>query len=573
MKARRYSQIAALLLCITIFALSTARSVSEITFEDIFGRRLNERGMVLVDWDGQIANPAVRIFIKPPSDATFPASAVISSTQPRLYFDLPATAVANGPSRSLLFANSSVAVPVLVSIFPDRDGNDEDHLLTLQFTAANGAQRTQTLNVHVIDQDKATPPDFHVTVDFSRDQTGFFNDAAKRDIVRQAAEDWAYFFADMNLNVVPAGNEGTFIWNPDGFNSGTFVQNASAYRGFLLYAYGINAASPPFRSGGEPSFSGGFQASGATPLPLKRSGGVEIEIKGNYNSLGWFLTTSDGDWWKASNFGNEQNDLYSIAHHEIGHSLIFNPAHTRFGNFKSAGHVEDAQVLAYHGSNPAIDAADHLDGSIDRLSRKGAFGYEYFGDVPRRRWLITKLDLLVAQAAGYTLRSTSAFAPLAITTAGLPRGAVSSVYSQTLEAAGGIPSYDWSISSGALPGGLTLDPFTGVISGTPTAVGTFNFTVRLRDNDTAATPVTLPLSIRIEATPFVLTAIERGAAGVSIKFTTISGLTYRTEYSADLAASPWLVLGNNVAGTGEVLTVNDPNAAIVPRRFYRVVEL
>ena len=87
-----------------------------------------------------------------------------------------------------------------------------------------------------------------------------------------------------------------------------------------------------------------------------------------------------------------------------------------FGNFKTAGTVNDAAVVAYHGSAPAIDASDHLNGSLDRLSRKGAFGYEYFGDVPARRWTITKLDLLVAQAIGYTLRATSAFAPLAIGT-------------------------------------------------------------------------------------------------------------------------------------------------------------
>ena len=99
-------------------------------------------------------------------------------------------------------------------------------------------------------------------MDFSRDQTGFFNQAARRDIVRQAAEDWTYFFAGMNLDLVAAGAEQTFIWNSNGFTGGTYATNAAAYRGFLLYAYGIDQASPPYRSGGEPSFAGGFQASG-----------------------------------------------------------------------------------------------------------------------------------------------------------------------------------------------------------------------------------------------------------------------------------------------------------------------
>jgi len=122
----------------------------------------------------------------------------------------------------------------------------------------------------------------------------------KRNIVRQAAEDWAYFFGQMNLNTVAAGAESTFIWNSNGFISGHYITNANPYVGFLLYVYGINQMNPPFRSGGEGSAAGGF--------------GHETEIKGNYNTLGWYLATGDADWWKASNAGNEQNDLSSAVH-------------------------------------------------------------------------------------------------------------------------------------------------------------------------------------------------------------------------------------------------------------------
>jgi hypothetical protein len=553
------------------FALR-ASALNEVIFEDIFGRRLNERGMGLVDWDGQIANPAIRILVRPPSDATFPASATISGTQPRLYFDLPSQATANGPSKTLSFPNAT-PVPLLVSIFPDRDALDENYTLTVTFISNGGAQRTQTLAVRVTDQDRAMAPAFNVTVDFSRDQTGFFNQpAARRDIVRQAAEDWAYFFADMNLNLVAAGAERTFIWNSNGFTGGTYTTNTAAYRGFLLYVYGIDQASPPYRSGGEPSSAGNFQASGGVTLPIKRSGGHELEIKGNFNTLGWYLTTGDNDWWRASNLGNEQNDLYSIAHHEIGHALIFNPAHALFGNFKTAGSVDDAAVVAYHGSAPAINSSDHLDGTLDRLSRKGAFGYEYFGDVPARRWTITKLDLLVAQAIGYTLRPTSAFTPLTINTTALPRGTSGEFYSQTLAASGGIPFYEWTLSAGVLPAGLTLDSFTGEIRGTPKATGTFDFTVRLRDYDDNTTPLTRALSIRVEATPLRITT-ERSGGDVLVRVSTIAGRTYRIEFKNDLPAAVWSVLNPNVAGTGGIVTVPDPGAASLPKRFYRAVEL
>eukprot|EP01132_Coremiostelium_polycephalum_P017961 gene17961-21447_t len=59
----------------------------------------------------------------------------------------------------------------------------------------------------------------------------------------------------------------------------------------------------------------------------------------------------------------------------------------------------------------------------------------------------------------------------------LPGGTYNTAYSQTLTiASGGQAPYTYSVTPGTLPTGLSLST-TGVISGTPTAAGTFNFTV------------------------------------------------------------------------------------------------
>ncbi|MFN7976184.1 MAG: putative Ig domain-containing protein, partial [Acidobacteriota bacterium] len=70
---------------------------------------------------------------------------------------------------------------------------------------------------------------------------------------------------------------------------------------------------------------------------------------------------------------------------------------------------------------------------------------------------------------------------ITVNPASLPNGTVGTPYSQTVTASGGTAPYTFAISAGALPPGLALNAATGVISGTPTAPGTYNFTVRATD--------------------------------------------------------------------------------------------
>jgi len=73
----------------------------------------------------------------------------------------------------------------------------------------------------------------------------------------------------------------------------------------------------------------------------------------------------------------------------------------------------------------------------------------------------------------------------AIPPGALPDASAGRTYSQPLNASGGSPPYTWSVSGGALPAGLTLDP-RGVIQGTPSRPGTFQFTVGVVDTSPAS---------------------------------------------------------------------------------------
>jgi|SRR5579862_2582097 len=81
--------------------------------------------------------------------------------------------------------------------------------------------------------------------------------------------------------------------------------------------------------------------------------------------------------------------------------------------------------------------------------------------------------------AGYII---AAFKPSAITmvTAALPNAALSNTYSFTPQCVGGAGAYTWSVSSGALPTGLSINSSTGAITGTPTG-GTNTPTIQCTD--------------------------------------------------------------------------------------------
>ena len=75
-------------------------------------------------------------------------------------------------------------------------------------------------------------------------------------------------------------------------------------------------------------------------------------------------------------------------------------------------------------------------------------------------------------------------ATIALNPATLPGATLATAYSQTLTASGGIAPYAYAVTSGTLPAGMSLNTTTGVLSGTPTALGSSTFTVRATDSST-----------------------------------------------------------------------------------------
>ena len=86
---------------------------------------------------------------------------------------------------------------------------------------------------------------------------------------------------------------------------------------------------------------------------------------------------------------------------------------------------------------------------------------------------------------------------LRIVTTSLPDGVSNSSYLDTLIAKGGTAPYGWSVSSGTIPTHLSLDSLTGIISGVPVNIGTFSFTVQVKDASVPQKSNTQVLSLKV----------------------------------------------------------------------------
>ena len=107
----------------------------------------------------------------------------------------------------------------------------------------------------------------------------------------------------------------------------------------------------------------------------------------------------------------------------------------------------------------------------------------------------------------------------------LPQGSVGQAYSQTFTASGGNAPYTFSQNGGDLPTGLTLTS-AGVLSGTPTAVGTFNFAVKVTDAGGCVVTRSYSVSVcaAITVNPATLPAGRPGQPYPTVTFTATGGI-------------------------------------------------
>ena len=152
-------------------------------------------------------------------------------------------------------------------------------------------------------------------------------------------------------------------------------------------------------------------------------------------------------------------------------------------------------------------------------------------------------------------------AKLAISTSSLPTGQTGVAYSALLAATGGAPPYTWSVTSGTLPAGLTLNASTGAITGTPTqTVTSTELSFQVVDSSTPQQSKSIKLALTISSTAVGI-AISPKRAGLTVTQTLSVSATVTNDTS--MKAVHWSASGgsfsSNTSASGASVTYTAPS--------------
>ena len=129
---------------------------------------------------------------------------------------------------------------------------------------------------------------------------------------------------------------------------------------------------------------------------------------------------------------------------------------------------------------------------------------------------------------------------LSITTTTIPGGTQKAAYSSTLSGTGGAQPLSWSIATGTLPPGVTLDSASGVIAGTPSTCGSFPITTRLADSATTPKSVDKALTFSVACSNDYIISGNAGIAGATVTYSGTASGSVTADGSGNYSIGPLL---------------------------------
>jgi autotransporter-associated beta strand protein len=240
--------------------------------------------------------------------------------------------------------------------------------------------------------------------------------------------------------------------------------------------------------------------------------GNDVFIMGGVNTATGVFTHSEGEvnltgTW-AGNYNKLANTTLTVAgNRTIGGALNLaggvinmnltstNPSKISVVGAMSASGTNTFNITANLGEYILIQAASGIDDTTP-------FTVNMTGVYTHLVATGTQLKLIV---------SSMPISPVIITTT-LPGGVIGTSYSEKLSATGMTP-ITWSLEDGALPPGISVAS-NGIVSGTPTTEGTFNFTVKATNGvGSDVKKLSLTVSTNVIAPIITTTELPDGITG------------------------------------------------------------
>lgn len=270
---------------------------------------------------------------------------------------------------------------------------------------------------------------------------------------------------------------------PDAPGGQPYTQGLTAQAGFTPYTWSVASGSLPAGL----SLNSSTGVISGTPVSSGTSS-FTVKVTGNTN------------WSGGTTVANSATRALSIVSGGGGGGIwqppVFSAAYTPASDWSSAVSPKTTSVTASPG-NVILVLGGTDDATVTLTTPTDG----------TNTYALQQNSLVASTCAGYSWATGAPAGQLTVTTSSLPAASTGTPYSAGLAATGGTGTgYTWSITSGALPSWASLNAATGVISGTPGAAGTSNFTVQVQDS--GGNRASKPLGITVGTSGWTLVASE-----------------------------------------------------------------